>query len=85
MLVGRWCCDHDLGLVRTKESIWGGNRAGIDRFWERPEIRFMHRTERGLHEEAVRTHELLRHAVSGVTARMADPRARRRCPRASSR
>lgn len=42
-----------LGLVRTKESIWGGNQAGIARFWERPEVRFMHWTEVGLHEEGL--------------------------------
>lgn len=42
-----------LGIEETIAAIWGGNQAGIAAFWSRPENRFMHWTERALHEEGI--------------------------------
>lgn len=42
-----------LGLVKTKTAVWGGDEAGIAEFWSLPEVRYMHRTERGLHREGL--------------------------------
>jgi hypothetical protein len=42
-----------LEMSRTTAEVWGGNAQGIAAFWGRPENRFMHSTEVGLHRESI--------------------------------